>query len=207
VKADAGLDNVRVIFEVVAPAPQDVFEVAEVAEDAIGGGFSEQWPQGFNRLQFRRGRRQKVQDHVGRHLQLLGAMPTGVVENDDENLFSFRIGPGGELGQRLAHQIGADTRQEQPKQSAGLRFGETINIQPVVLGLPVARRSMTAQPPGASAGWLQTQARFVFGPNRDGFSRVLLTESPYSSFQGFFSTPVVGPPTPPADDAAAAPTN
>lgn len=200
-KAGALADDVGVVSEVVGAATEDVFEMPDVTEDAVGHRCTQQEPERFNGLQFRCTRWQTVQNDVGWHFQFLGDMPAGIVENNHQDLFSMRIRSGGKLRQRLSYQVGFDSRQEQTKHAAGFRLGEIINIQPVVLGLAVVLRPMTALGPNASTRRLQAQPGFILRPHFNLFLGMILTEGPHPAFQGFFSTPDVPRAWPSSDDS------
>ena len=114
-----------------------------VLEAPVGHPLPHQRPQVLRRLQLRRARRQRVQPHVGRHLQRLGHVPAGVVHQHDQDLLAPGVGPPREFGQRLAHQFGVRLGQEQAPVAARGRPGEAVDVQRLE-SLPPATRGAAA---------------------------------------------------------------
>ena len=139
-EADAALNEAWVIGEVVAAMAEDVFEVADVAEDAIGDRLTDERPEGFDGLQFWGTRRQPVKDDVVGRDQLLGRVPAGVVHDQDDELLPVRIRMSGKVGQRRVHQLGLHPWQKDAERPAGLGFGEAIDVEPLIFHLAVAQR-------------------------------------------------------------------
>ena len=81
-------------------------------EDPVGEPVvSDELPDVLDRIQFGRSRRQEQQGDVVRQLKVLGAMPSGLVEDDDG--MRVRRHGSGDLGQMQGHGVGIAAWQDQ----------------------------------------------------------------------------------------------
>ncbi len=147
VETDRTLYHFRMARQPVAATTKLGRQPDQVVEVPIRQRLPHQRPQVFRRQQLRRTRRQTEQSHVGRHRQLLGHVPAGVVHHQHQHLPPLRVGPLRELLQRLAHQPCVDLGQKQaPVASAG-RLAETIDVQRLIARPAAAGRACALERP------------------------------------------------------------
>ena len=179
-------DLVWVVGEDTAALGEDLIEVIEGFEVLIGKGLVRQWPQAFGGLDFGRIGRQEHQLHPVRDVQVLGDVPAGPVQDQDDVL--VRAGPdlGGERCQERIEEGGVDAVGDEPDDLAGRRPDEAVQVEPLEPVVAVGDRAAAARRPDLAPDRLQPEAVFIERPDLDRNGRFRAQQFADAGLQIFF---------------------
>jgi len=127
-------------------------------------------PQVLDRVEFGRVGRQKQQAQARRHYEVLRAMPSRVVQHQNDVAAGRDL--GGQFGQKPAHGLGVDPRQQQRARLARARIGRAKQVEVLVAGLADDDRPRAAPRPDGCQRAFLAKARFVLKPDFNGFGGV-----------------------------------
>ena len=134
--------------------------------------FAQIEPKPFDRVQFGRVGWQRHQCDVGRYAQMVGAMPTGSVENHNGVLVGRQL--VADPVEEQAHRFGRDDRHHQREPSAGSRLHRAEQMNPGVTLVAQTRWPFSARPPAMADAAFLPDPRLIFEPQRDAFVRICL---------------------------------
>jgi hypothetical protein len=158
-----------------APFGDDHVEFGQGLEMPVGDWLIDQGPQAFGGLEFWAVWRQKDEDDALRNGQAGWAVPSGVVENQDDDAVvagADFLGEGVENGfeQRLVDGI-----DEVPHGFASGRFDESDEVQPLEAVMAEGDGALAHRRPDPAMDRLQPEAVLVGGPDLDRLVGVTVT--------------------------------
>ena len=147
-------------------------EFGESVERAIDDGFVDKDPERFGGLKLRRIGRQKGQPDALWDGKIGRSMPTGVVENDNDDLVRPRSRFPGKQRQEFFEQAFRDAVRQVEETVPGLWGDECRDVQPFVAMTGNGDRSLADRRPDAARDWLEADAMLVARKRLDHRIRV-----------------------------------
>ena len=114
------------------------------------------------------------QGHIIRHFQCFGAMPPGLIQDQDH--LCFRSDLFTDKVQMCIHIIGVDGRCNEGRRSTGFRIDRAEEIDPLIFGLLDRRRPGSSFGPDRRQCSLLADPRFVLKPDFDGPVGVFISD-------------------------------
>ncbi len=170
-------DRVGLADELSASTRDHAVEVSESSEVSVGEGLVDEGPEVLGGLQLRTVGRLVDEAHTLGDGEVLGPMPAGVVELQDDTLGWPRADRLGEVGENGRKQRLADRVRDVPHRPAGSRLDEAGEVEPLEAVVADRDRPLTARRPDPARDRLQPKAMLVRGPNLDrrlGMAALLL---------------------------------
>ncbi len=167
-----GLDFRWGLFESDTFCGDQVFDLLKGVEGLVGDG---QFQLGHHRLsggQFRRICRKRQEEEIWGHLEFLAGVPTGLIQQEDDELLLVWINQSAEFVQRDLHQRNADTGQDQEIALSGLRFNKDVGIQPLILTALSDNGTLPPERPEALQDGFEAESPFILHPQPHLFFRV-----------------------------------
>jgi hypothetical protein len=131
----------------------------EVGEEVVGEApLAQRLPQVLGRIQLGAVGRQEQQSHVGRHLQLAGQMPAGLVHDHQHELPGVALR---DLLQEQRHRLRADPRQHKAVQHAVIRTDGAESVEVPALQASGDHWAHAARRPAATRRAQQAEALLV----------------------------------------------
>ena len=169
-EAGSAFDGVAFVDEGGASFSDDVVEFVDGRDVFVDDGFVDQRPQRFGWLQLGRIGRQEDQAHAFGYAQASFAMPTGVVENEQDGSINASAG----LACKSFEQRGEERLRHAvvhiPKGLATRRRNEGGHVEPVETMMARRDRTFADGRPNAPRHRLQAEPMFVA---REDFNRPL----------------------------------
>jgi hypothetical protein len=165
-------DFLGVVLEPDTLCGDQVLDLLKSVERLVSDG---KFQLGDHRLsggQFRRIRRKGQEEEIGRHLEFLAGVPTGLIKQQDDELLLVWIDGPAELVQRDLHQWNADTREDQEIALSREGFDKNVGIEPLILTALSNDGPLTLKRPEALQHRFQTKAPFILHPQPHLFFRV-----------------------------------
>jgi hypothetical protein len=142
-------------------------EFVERGEMAIGDRLIHQRPEMLRGLEFGRvGRQEDEADPIGDG-QVLGSMPAGIVEHEDDAALAAGAGLTGEEGEQFGEEGLGETAAEIPERLATGRLHEGGDVQPLIAVVAEGDRPLADGRPDPAADRLQAKAVLVLCPDLD----------------------------------------
>jgi hypothetical protein len=152
-------------IELATAFGEDGAEVVQRGDMPIGDRLIHQRPEMLGRLEFGRvGRQEDEADPLGDG-QVLGAMPAGVVEHEDDAALAAGAGLTGEEGEQFGEEGLGETAAEIPERLAAGRLHEAGEVEPLVAVVAKGDRPLTDGRPDPAADRLQAKAVLILRPN------------------------------------------
>lgn len=169
-------DGVGLLRELEAAFFDSMIEVFERLEGAIGDGLVGEWPEAFGGLQLGAVGRQVFDVDAAGNLELLGAVPAGVVDGEDDDAVLSGADRLGEQAQAFVHHLGIDRIGQQPLDLAGLGLDVGVEIEPLIAGTGTGLGALSLGRPDPPDDRFQAEAMLVERPGLDRLVGVLLLE-------------------------------
>jgi hypothetical protein len=166
-------DESAVVGECDAARGEDGIEVLEGVEVAVGDRLVEVDPECLGRLQLRGIWREVDETDAFGHGEWRG-MPTGAVENEDDDAVPAGAGLAGEEFQGVLEQFLVDAGPEIPEAFTGGRRDEGGDIEPLEPVVATGDGALAARCPDPSQDRLQPDPVLVGGENLDDRAGVAL---------------------------------
>jgi hypothetical protein len=179
-------DDLGLGFQLRDPGADHQLEGGQGLKRLVCRRLVDEWPQALGRLEFRGVRRQVAKVYAHRHFEVVGAVPAGVVERQDDLLIRADAHEFGELCQGLVHQYGADRVSEKIEKPTGFRLDEAVQVAPLVPTPAQRERTVTPQSPNASHSRNEAVPSFILSPYLDFRTRVGQGYRLDRVFKGFF---------------------
>jgi hypothetical protein len=177
------LGDLRLIVdELAASLGENGVDVGERFEACVGDRFVDKRPKTFGGLKLRRVGWQKDQTHPLGNRERCFAMPSGVVEDENDAALFSRPDGFGEIRQQLFEERLTDAVGQIPDRLAGCRLDERGDVEPFVAGrmlrirlgmMAERQRSFADGRPDPAAHRFQAEAMLVGRPDFDGLARML----------------------------------
>lgn len=161
------------VDELAASIGENGVDVGELFVATVGDRFVDERPQTFGRLELWCVGRQKDETHAGRNCESCFAMPSGIVEDENDAALFFRADGLGEVGQQFFEERLADAVGQIPDRLAARRLDEGGDIEPLIAMMAERQRPLFDGRPDAAADRLQPEAMLVGRPDLDGLARML----------------------------------
>lgn len=149
-------------------------EILEGLEGEVGDSLVGEWPQTFGGLQFWGVGWQVLDVDAAGNLEFLGAVPTGVVDGEDDDAVLAGADRLGEQAQAFVHHLGIDRIGEQPLDLAGLGLHVGVEIKPLIAGAGAGLGALSLGRPDPPDDRFQAEAMLVERPGLDRLAGVLL---------------------------------
>ncbi len=133
----------------------------------VGDRFVGQRPLALGRLQLGRVGRKKLQHDALRHDEPVTDVPTGLIQNQDDQLVLAGADRLGKRGQHRAEQVGVDRGADEPDHRPGARVDEAVEVEPGVAVLADRDRALALGRPSPTQDRLQADAMLVERPDLD----------------------------------------
>lgn len=161
------------VDELPASIGENGVDVGELFEAPVGDRFVDERPQTFSRLELRRVGRQKDETHAGGNREPCLAMPSGIVEDENDAALFSRADGLGEVFQQFFEERLADAVGQIPDRLAARRLDEGGDIEPLIAMMAERQRPLADRRPDAAADRLQPEAMLVGRPDLDRLARML----------------------------------
>ena len=160
-------------IELATALGDDGAEFVEGGEMPIDDGLIHQRPEMLGRLEFGRvGRQVDEADPVGDG-QVLGSMPTRIVEHEDDAALAARAGLAGEAGEQFGEEGLREAAAEIPDRLAAGWLHEGSDVEPLVAVVTERDRPLARRRPDPAPDRLQAEAGLILGPDLDRSVRVI----------------------------------
>lgn len=166
-KAGGFGDGDWVAGEGAASLAYGFIEVIDGFKVGIGEGFVDERPEVFGGLEFRTVWGLKDQPHAIWHGKVFRAVPSGVVELENDDAVAARAGLAGEGGEQALEEALVDAVRHKPHRLAAGWGHEGGDIEPFITVMAGGLRPFADRRPDAAADRLQPDAVLVRGPDFD----------------------------------------
>jgi hypothetical protein len=162
-----------IVDELAASIGENGVDVGELFETTVGDRLVDERPQTFGRLELWRVGRQKDETHARRNREPCLAMPSGIVEDENDAALFSRADGLGEVLQQFFEERLADAVGQIPDRLAARRLDEGGDIEPLIAMMAERQRPFADGRPDAAADRLQPEAMLVGRPDLDGLAWML----------------------------------
>ena len=164
-KVSVRLEGSRI--ELAAARGEDGAEFVQRGDMPIGDRLIHQRPEMLGGLEFGRVRRQEDEADPLGDGQVLGSMPAGVVEYEDDAALAARAGLTGEEGEQFGEEGLGEAAAEISERLAAGRLHEGGEVEPLVAVVAEGDRPLADRRPDPAADRLQAKAVLVLRPDLD----------------------------------------
>ena len=173
-EVDVSGDELAILAQEAAALVEHGVEIVDCLEVTIDDGFVDECPEVLGRLQFWRIGRQIDEPHpVGDGKPRFG-VPTGAVEDQDDDALASRADGSCEACEQLLEERLVDAVREIPDGLAAGRLHEGGDVKPLIAMMAERDWPIADGSPDATADWLQAEPVLVRRPYLDRLVRVLV---------------------------------
>lgn len=135
--------------------------------------FFQEQPQAFDRIEFRRAWRQRLQRDVGRHFQIFCAVPSGLVQRHEHMLVRrYRLS---ELVEIDLHRLGRHLRHDEREGVVRSRLDGTEDVGERVALIGAPRRTLALGVPAMTDAPLLPDTGLILEEQADFLARMCIT--------------------------------